>query len=607
VTTAPQALALCNRWRDSWFLTDRRTIPEWARENVTLVGDFAQKGPFIASKWMEPIFADLQNPFVRRVRVRKGNRAGGTLVGYIWLLHSIVQEPAPFLWLMHTEDAMLRQMEKYIIPLMEACPPVKALMPTSASQDKVRRLGQTRKNRMNYYFAGGSLTFGGANLSTVQSYGAQRIFCDETWMPPYQELYPQILTRQLDFAYVGETKILDSSQGGVVGDVEDKNFQEGQQAELYFKCPNCGGSTPMAFNPEHWVQGLKREDGRKCGIVWDERARNKDGFFDVELARSTAKYRCLHCGNDHNETPEFRRVMDATQHYIDVNPRAASIYRSYHVEALVRVSFSESTAEFCSSYNAYRQGVRAAHDAFRQKYEALPAIQENDRPVDYLRSQSERYNYRDYMRGIKWENEAGRCLTVDRQKRGFWCEIGAWRANGEYRQLFYGWVERVEEVFLLQKEYLVESRSVFEDCGYEQSSVFSDSIRYGWTPLRGDRRQMWLHKDENTGEEIGYLPWSPLKKIRHSDQELFQINFSSTDAKDILHNRLAGTAQYHGLPMDVSDSWKKQINGEVKGLDGIWKKITDSTPNHANDTGAMQVIYALIQGFIYVEVAGKEK
>ena len=68
------------------------------------------------------------------VRVRKGNRAGGTLVGYIWLLHSIVQEPAPFLWLMHTEEAMLRQMEKYIIPLMEACPPVKALMPTSASQ-----------------------------------------------------------------------------------------------------------------------------------------------------------------------------------------------------------------------------------------------------------------------------------------------------------------------------------------------------------------------------------------------------------------------------------------------------------------------------------------
>lgn len=605
MTPARQALAQCTLWQSAWAPADRRPIWEWAKDNLSLIGDFAQKGPFIASEWMKPLFEDWKNPHVRRIHCRKGNRVGGTLIPIVGLNWTIAENPAPFLWAMQTDEMMEKQLEKRIMPVMtRGCPRVASLMPSSAPQDKIRRVGQTKKKRMNIYFPAASVSFGGANINTLQSDGYAYVICDEIWLKEWQKMWAHAVARTYDYEAIGETKIYSSSQGGVEGDLEDTVFKAGNQAHLYFRCPSCNGSTPIAFNPEHWGIGLIREDKVKTGVVWDEACRNRDGYFDPERAKATARYRCFCCLAEFAEDPGFRRKMDASQHMISANPKAAADYKSYHVETMVYRDMGRLALDFCLAYNSFKQGVIEPRQIFRQKQQALPAVEDAIEPINFHLAQEDGYKYADYVHGEIWEKELDRALTIDRQKKGFWAEVGAWTGDGAYRQLFYGYLEKSEELILLQNQYKVRPACVMEDCGYEPTEVFNDAIKYHWIPLRGCKPTTWDHRQ---GQNIVKNPFfsQPEKVAISPGVFIYKVNFSSHDCKDILHRRLSGGGRHHGLPLDISAAWRRHIDGEIKKETKsgtiLWTKIADNSPNHANDTGAMQIAFALIRGFIRVE------
>ena len=110
---------------------DNSPIWEWAHRNITLPSSYAISGAFNArtTPWLIPIFEALQDRAIRQVHFRKGIQVGGTLVSDIFIPWVIVNDPGPIALTMHTDDMMERHAKMRLNPVLEACPPVAALLP----------------------------------------------------------------------------------------------------------------------------------------------------------------------------------------------------------------------------------------------------------------------------------------------------------------------------------------------------------------------------------------------------------------------------------------------------------------------------------------------
>jgi hypothetical protein len=571
---------------------DRSPIYEWARKHVVLPGSYAISGAFNVrtSPWLIPIFDNLQDETVRTITFIAGIQVGKTLVTDIAIPWIIVNDPGPISFTLHVDDMMERHAKMRLNPLLEACRPVAQLLP---------RPGPLRTTT-EIHFGGFSLILNSANLSDQQSQSIRWKFNDEVFHPKWQGVYADAVGRVSAYEQVGTSKVMNTSQAGLEGDIADRTFREGHAAEWSTECPSCRKVHRCAFS-------IKADDAEPDapaigGVVWDTKAKGDDDLWNVARAVETTRFRCPHCGHESADIDATRERWKRAGSYVATNEKAPAKTRSYHVESIVSRPMVLLVEEWLNACNeSTRTGNEEPLIKFRQKREAKSWRMEKT-AVSVINVSSSTYTVEDYFEGAKkLDGETMRAMTIDRQQTHFWVEVGAWAATPAYSQLYFGRVDTIDQVRALQLRYAVPDSCVAQDRRYLPSETDKDSARFGWRGLMGVTRKTWTLRNETTDQLENYPHSDPKLSSIGGGAQVYFYEFSGDHMKDILFSALNGKGFRWNLPRNVSPLYLEHLKSEAKKevRPGVWRYVeVRQNANHGIDTSSMMLAIAVIAGIV---------
>lgn len=572
---------------------DRSPIHVWARKHIVLPESYAIPGHFnvALSPQLIAIFEALQDETVRVVTVSKSIQSAGTLIADVWVPWLIANCPGPISWTMHTDDMVERHAKTRLNPILERCKPVADLLPRPGPMRTITEV----------YFGGFFLVLNSANLSDQQSQSIRHKINDEIWHPRWQPIYKEAIGRVTKFEEMGTSKILNISQGGWENDVSDAAWKAGHMAEWGARCPSCARIHPLSFR---FPPG---ESGVRSGVVWADDARRDDGTFDVSRAMETVRFRCPHCAAEQPDDDRTREHWRKTGEYIVTRPGAPRENRSFHFEAVPMRPMRLLAQQFCEAENEFaKTGSDEARRVFRQKREARAWVEER-RVITVTGNGA--YSLADYWQGQSIPAELCRFMTVDRQQSHFWVEVGAWAAAPEYRQLFFGRIDTIDQVRATQLRYKVPDACVAQDRRYDASAVDADCARWGWRGMMGTRKKTWPLNNEQTGL-IENFPHSDPKFSNIGAAAVPYYEFSSFHCKDIVANAASGRSFPWLLANDCNPLYPEHLKAEEKRevRPGVWEWVeVKQNANHGFDTSAMMVAVAIIAGIVRFTLEDEKK
>lgn len=415
---------------------------------------------------------------------------------------------------------------------------------------------------------------------------------DEVWHPKWQPIFKEAMGRLTKFEEMGTSKALNISQGGWENDVSDVVWQAGHMAEWAAKCFDCGKPYALDFcdQPE--------EGEKKFGVVWAADAKRDDGSWDEARAMATVRFRCPHCGHEHDDTDRTRERWRRDGHYLVTRPDAPANNRSFHFEALTGRPMNLLAQEFCQAENEFaRTGSDESRRKFMQKRRARAWKVEN--PTVVVVGTSD-YSMKDYWNGEKIPGEAHRFMMLDRQQKGWWVEVGAWTATPECWQLYFGSVDTLDQVRAIQQRYGVPDSCVAQDRKYMPSLVDAECVRFGWRGMMGHKRKTWTMRNGAT-DTLETYPHSDPRISGTGDGQAIFYEFSGSHCKDIVAAAMGGKAFKWKLPKDVNPLYLEHLKAEEKRevRPGVWEWVeVKQNMNHGLDTSAMMVAVAIVVGLV---------
>jgi phage terminase large subunit GpA-like protein len=571
---------------------DKRSIYVWAHEHLhEMPSSYAIRGRFDVrnSPWLMAPLDSMIDPVVRRTTVSKAIQSAGTLLAEITCAYRIVNDPGPCTFTAQSAEMATLEGKTRMFPLFEAIEPIRRLLP---------RPGPLRTQTEVFFPGGLFFILNSANLSHQQSQSVRWKINDEIWMPQWADVYEDACRRVTAFEQQGTSHILDISQGGFEGDVAERSFDAGSKEEWSANCQGCGKSMFL-----HIRQLCDDDKERRAGLVWDEKAKRDDGTFDDVLAAETARFRCPHCGHEHEDSDATRAAWRKSGHYVCTKENPPSDWKSYHWEAVIAHPLGALAKEFCLAENHFaRYKDDTPRAKFRQKREARSWRVERE-TINLFNSPEDapKYGQEDYLAGKTVPGEVLRVLTIDRQQTHFWVEVRAWTTEPASWQLFFGRVDTLDAVRLVQTRYGVPDACVAQDRRYQPAQVDAECVRFGWRGLMGYPRKTWTLRDESTGT---------LENFPHSDPKFASVGggfsapyyeFSSYHAKDLVAGATQGALFKWFLPTDVNPLYLEHLRAEEKRevRPGVWEwKEVKNDANHGFDTSAMQVIVAIVAGLV---------
>jgi hypothetical protein len=589
-------------FRQAFTKPDRRPIYEWAHEFMMLPASYGIPGHFdvAINRPLIAVFDAIADPTVRRVRFRAPPRFGKSLVADIAIPWVLCNDPGPVMANFPKQEFAEQRMREKLWPLWFSCRPFRDLLP------------KTRFDRTNteIYFGPFFFVAQGASPANLQGKGIRWQFNDEIWLQVWQTMYSQAVARTRDYARTQCEKIVDLSQAGHAGDVEDRNWREGHQAIWAYRSPADGRHYPL-------IASGKRADGIRTGLVWSDDAKRADGTWSRARAIETARYRCHETGYEWPDSPATIAEWNRDGCYLPQNKDAPKDIRSFSVPGLLNNTFADLVTRKIAALEQMSYGDMSGMADVHMQDESKPW--EETYLTVTIDGVAHGYAVADYAKGELWEGERWRTLMADRQQgmRGDsphrWCEIRAWKGDASSRQLYYGRVDTKEAMRELQIAYGIRDRCVWQDAGFERHEVFKEASEYGWIACFGSNQGSWLHLMPNPDRtklplKI-HLPYSPWQRSTISGRVVNYLHFSEDYCADILANLSAGRGVGYEHPDDVVPAYLEQMKGEHKIMKNgrlTWEKITANKPNHAFDTGKMGVAFALLMHLLALPKRAEE-
>ena len=572
-------------WRTGWAKPDRKPIHDWAHRTVVLPPAYAQPGRFdvSTSRHLLGPFAAVQDDRIREATWAGAIQTGKSLVVEVSILWALCNSPGPVMWTMQTDDDAREHCNQRFMELLRSVSQIKAMIPGDRHLSTMTEI----------YFGPFFLTVNGANMNNLQRVSVRWKFNSEVWLWK-QGLLAHARGRVSAFEKAGNSKVINESQGGNDGDDFHEAFKSGNQQLWSVRCFGCGQLSGLEFDAR-----MVTDPSKRAGVVWDESARRDDGSWNVGRVAETARWRCRHCGHDHEDTARTRALWNASGEYVAQRPDAPAHLASFRWEGLVARDMGALAAQFIEARRQQKSGVRQAMDDFYRQRRALPAKNEEAAAVVLLKGSG--YVLTDEKITAKIANEAERFMTVDRQRDHFWCVVRAWCPDGSSRLLYRSRIETAEQLEQVRERFAVLPQMVFEDSGYFPDGVYSDCVRYGWTALKGSGAGHF--SIERNGRRVRRM-WSNSSIVQHEGRMIDLYHWASDPVKDVLGKLRSGQGAKWEVPDDAGQEYERQINGDVK-KEMVNKKTGRSEwrwvrrhANHYWDCEAMQVAAALMLGIL---------
>lgn len=570
-------------FRRHWQPPDRSEIWEWAAREVELPAVYAVPGRFDASRvpFVKEPFRALKDPLVRAVVAQSGVQCLKTLIGEVWLLWMICENPGPSQWLQPTDQDAKEHCEERFNTLLESCALAKGYFSENRHE---RRVSSVVFRHMFLRMEGAE------SMSNLQRKSIKNQMCSEVWLWTPGRL-SEAAARQTQFTYNSKRYV--ESQAGVAGDDMDLAFQEGSQEVWQFACLGCG-----------WVQPFRwtvfREDGSRGGMTWEDspRTRQGNGEWNFNAVEPTVRYVCARCGYAHADEPRIRRLMSQSGRYVRMNPGAPARVRSFSWNQLAceSISWFSRVQMFLRANGQAKLGIDGPLREFFQKVLAEPYDADKFNQFTRLPAMAVESG----ENGKFWAKQDFIFLTVDVQATHFWYLVTAWSKAGDCCVLDAGMAPTWGDIAAVQERFAVPNQCVFVDGGdgLRRSEILAECTRHGhrrgndwlcWWMLIGTDRDAFAHAVKRGGavQKVD-RPYSwPAQRGdpchgRYSDDPVLKelrgkycriVHWSNPTVKDIARNRrdeLAKGVRTIMSPGKWNTDFSKQMHSEVP------KQVTDT-------------------------------
>lgn len=238
---SPDSDLLVSSWADHHRVLTSRSSPEpgpWRTDRT----------PFLRAIMddLSPV-SDTQT-----VVFMKGVQIGATECGNNWMGFCIHQAPGPFMSVQPTVEMAERNSKQRIGPLIDDCPPLRALVQPARARDS----GNTILSKQ---FPGGILVMTGANSAKgLRSMSARYLFLDE--VDGYKgdvdgegEPCSLAIARTTNFSrrkiYIASTPVL-SGQSRI-----ERFYEASDQRQYWVPCPHCQQFQVLEFSQLRWPKG----------------------------------------------------------------------------------------------------------------------------------------------------------------------------------------------------------------------------------------------------------------------------------------------------------------------------------------------------------------
>lgn len=579
------------------------SLSQYVEGNLIVPPSLAIPGPInldISPHFREPLDA-LGNEFFRTVVVAKPVRGGGSLIGDLWLISSVILEGSPIMSVFHDEKTGLAHSKSRYVPMLR-------------EWEKTSHLLSTNERQMNYEMiplkSGVPWWVNGPATGRLQAKGVRFLLLEEAWRLTHEQVN-EARGRLGDFSKLGLDKCLFVSQAGAPNDPMDMEFNSGSMKEWAISCPECRKMMVL-----DWIN--VRPDGSFWGLKWDQ-VKDQDGNWKVDEAAQTVRFECEHCAKESSED-DCRDHWVKAGRYIAQNPDADPEVESFRWTAIIDTPWTDLVKEFLKAKNRARVGVYENLIAFFQKKMVIPS------DVASVSQNSEEVVREVYDVKTDWEDEFTRIITVDRQGEDvYWVMVRAWAKDGRSRRLYFGKAYGGEECEELRKRFKVRHTCSFIDSGSFTkgiNGVYVFCIKNGWiatkgVALAGGGPKEFIHKVPRMVKGKRVLvavrkDWSAKVNgdpdILMGRRKLFAnlFNCSTPTFKDHYARLAASGAWVEPRFPDSQEMeliYKSQITAEVKktrrnrvtGLEEtFWQKTRRD--NHALDLAWMQCFGATFHG-----------
>lgn len=361
---------------------------------------------------------------------------------------------------------------------------------------------------------------------------------------------------------------------------------------------------------------MEKNPDKKAGLIWDE-IKNAKGFWEVDRAAETVRYRCPSCGHEYENNAKSWDYFNEAGRYICEDPKRTKKNVSVRWNDLVKRGWESTVSDWLMAQNAYKIGVHKDIKEFYMKNDATffkPKLLE--KKVDFRPSA-----YAMKSGVPEWATHL--FLVCDCQDgRGndsahYWAQAEAWSETGRSARLFYGRLDTKDEIRDLQLDFGIDDPRVSLDGGHKLLQVAGICADYNWSILVGSDKETFTHYEEdgrNKRERVErpFSKWDQVDPYRGREGQgrffAWRLHWSNYSIKNILWNLITGNGPKYEWPEDLpeiyerqlfSETRKKFINPKTGKVTEMWVPLNPSNPNnHAWDVSCMGVVCALEAGLL---------
>lgn len=558
------------------------TVSEWADGRLIIPYSklshvyIADEAPIV-----KHLLEALTDKNIKQIDIRGPTASGKTLVGEIFIVFCVENNPGLLYYVWQSDDDGKDQMEDRILPLFQANDYLHKLLP----QDRNKR------RNTKIVFPVGQLYSVGANPSNAQTKRADLLILEEPHL--YKPgLYSAFLQRA-EGPQGG--KIVTLSTGSVAGDESDQHYLSGSCHEWIVPCGTCGTFQPFVDKQLKWDSTPETMDN--------------NGEYNLQAMRETVRYECVNCQAKWPNDKKQRHEQSKKGLFKQTNFNASPKHQSYHYNALGVhwIDWADLAEEKIAASKASKY---AALEPLKDYIQKRLAEAWDDRPEEEIRFIPSTFNKRD-----AWDQEYMRFITIDVQKDHFWFVCRAWSKEGDSRLIDEGRLLTYDDIREKQIGLGVKDRMVGLDSGYETNVVYAECIKYGWTAFKGEDVEyfIWNAPGLKSKRKIFSKPKDADPAIGTAQQGKRYVKlilWSNPKVKDLLAWLKNGRGAKFEIPSDTSKDYIQHLGNVVKKLrhhartgKPIWEWVTiGKRPDHLHDCECMQVVSAAIAGIV-----GREK
>ena len=574
------------------FARDRELpVAAWCSKHLTLTeADTDEAGPLVSRPYFREPMQTAAEVGVRQVAICAGVQVGKTtsIMGIVaW---AIANDPGAMLWVMPSTTLGRSFSRTRWRPLLERSDRLQRLIPPADTH---------AITNMDQRFSSCYLNFVGSNSpAALASRPVRWLVCDETdkfAQATAREAsaieLAKMRTRKFAFpkVYLTSTPTIEEAEIW-------QHYLEGDRRTYRIMCPHCF----------HHIK-----------LVWSQvkfgEAKREDGSWDKEKVLKIARYECQECAHAISDAEKVKALPYGYWRAENENPVPGC--KSYHLNSLyspdAQCAWGELALKWVSGMESLTGLQGFVNSVLAEPWENQTVDQERLELVTDAPAA---------------KGEGTPIMTVDVQAAApfFWYVVRVWE-SGQSRATAAGSLASWDEVRDTQTAHGVQDRHVLVDCGYNESGVIENCLKWGKPLQRPGRPALWAgwmpmrgvpgtrsFRDPKTGlmRPFRKVPKDPFMgkhtrgKARRQPLEMWVLESSVSVLKDMLERlrRGSGLRKWEVSKDVATDEYWQHMDGEIRRTrinrrtnQPVWEWVKRSAkwPNHLLDCEVMQISGAM--------------